>query len=43
MAEKRTKAEKEQKQAEQLEKKTERRPAQGTSKRKVRKDSSRAA
>jgi hypothetical protein len=43
MAEKRTKAEKEQQQAEQLEKKTERRPEQGTSKRKVKKDSSRAA
>jgi len=43
MAEKRTKADKEQRQADQLDKKTERRPVQGTSKRKVRKDSDRAA
>ena len=42
MAEKRTKADKEQRQADQLNKKSERRPEQ-TSKRKVRKDSSRAA
>jgi len=43
MSEKRTKADKEQRQADQLNKKSERRPEQGTSKRKVRKDSSRAA
>jgi len=43
MATKRTKADKEQRQADQLEKKSERRPEQGTSKRKVRKDFSRAA
>jgi hypothetical protein len=43
MATKRTKADKAQRQADQLEKKSERRPEQGTSKRRVRKDSSRAA
>ena len=43
MAEKRTKADKEQRQADQLNKKSERRPVQGASKKKVRKDSSRAA
>jgi hypothetical protein len=43
MATKRTKVDKEQRQADQLEKKSERRPVQGTSKRKVRKDFSRAA
>jgi hypothetical protein len=43
MATKRTKADKAQRQSDQLEKKSERRPEQGTSKRKVRKDFSRAA
>jgi hypothetical protein len=43
MAEKRAKADKEQRQADQLDKKSERRREQGTSKTKVRKDSSRAA
>jgi hypothetical protein len=43
MAEKRTKADKEQRQADQLDKKSERRPQQGTSKERVRKDSGRAA
>ena len=43
MAEKRTKADKQQRLADQLDKKSERRPEQGTGKRKVRKDSSRAA
>ncbi len=43
MAEKRTKADKEQRQANQLDKKSERRPERGTTKRKVRKDFSRAA
>jgi hypothetical protein len=43
MASKRTKADKAQRQADQLDKKSERRPEQATSKRKVRKDSTRAA
>jgi hypothetical protein len=43
MATKRTKVDKAQRQADQLEKKSERRPEQGISKRKVGKDSSRAA
>jgi hypothetical protein len=43
MANKRTKADKEQRQADQLEKKSERRPEQGTNKTKVRKDSRQAA
>lgn len=43
MATKRTKADKAQRQADQLEKKSERRPEQVTSTRKVRKDLSRAA
>jgi hypothetical protein len=43
MATKRTKADKAQRQSEHLEKKSERRPEQGTGKRKVRKDFSRAA
>jgi hypothetical protein len=43
MATKRTKADKAQRQADQLDKKTERRPEQQTSKRKVGKDSGRAA
>jgi hypothetical protein len=43
MATKRTKADKQQRQADQLEKKSQRRPEKGTSKRKVRKDISRAA
>lgn len=43
MATKRKKADKGQRQADYLEKKTERRPEQDTSKRKVREDSSRAA
>jgi len=43
MAEKRTKADKEQWLADQWDKKSERRPEQGTGKIKVRKDSSRAA
>jgi hypothetical protein len=43
MAEKRTKADKGQRQADQLQKKSERRPTQVTSKKKVREDSSRAA
>jgi len=43
MAEKRTKADKEQRQADQLDKKAERRPEQGMRKKKVRNDSSRAA
>jgi hypothetical protein len=43
MATKRTKADKAQRQSDQLEKKSERRPEQETSKRKVRKDFSRAA
>jgi hypothetical protein len=43
MATKRTKADKAQRQAEQLEKKSERRPEQVTSKRKVREEVSRAA
>jgi hypothetical protein len=38
MATKRTKADKQQRQADQLEKKSQRRPEKGTSKRKVRKD-----
>jgi len=43
MATKRTKADLAQRKADHLEKKSERRPEQETSKRKVRKDSSRAA
>jgi hypothetical protein len=43
MANKRTKADKAQRQADQLDKKSERRPEQGASKKKVRKDSSQAA
>ena len=43
MAEKRSKADKEQWLPDQLDKKSERRPEQGTGKRKVRKDFSRAA
>jgi len=43
MATKRTKADKAQRQADQLEKKSERRPEQGTSKKKVREEFSRAA
>ena len=43
MAEKRTKADKEQRQTDQLDKKSERRPEQVVRKEKVRKDSSRAA
>jgi len=43
MATKRTKTDKAQRQADQLDKKSERRPEQGTGKRKVRNDSSRAA
>jgi hypothetical protein len=43
MATKRTKADKAQRQTDQLEKKSERRPEQETGKRKVRKDFSRAA
>ena len=43
MAEKRTKTDKEQRQTDQLDKKSERRPEQVVSKEKVRKDSSRAA
>jgi hypothetical protein len=43
MATKRTKADKAQRQADQLDKKSERRPEQETGKRKVRKDFSRAA
>jgi hypothetical protein len=43
MAMKRTKADKAQRQSDQLEKKSERRSEQGTSKKAVRKDSSRAA
>jgi hypothetical protein len=43
MATKRTKADKAQRQSDQLEKKSERRPEPETSKRKVRKDSSRTA
>ena len=43
MATKRTKADQAQRQADQLEKKSERRPEQGTSRKAVRKDSSRAA
>lgn len=43
MSEKRAKADKEQRQADHLDKKSERRPEQGTSKKKVRKDFSRAA
>jgi hypothetical protein len=43
MATKRTKVDKEQRQSDQLEKKSERRPEQGTSKRKVRKDFNQAA
>jgi len=43
MATKRTKADKAQRQADQLDRKSERRPEPETSKRKVRKDSSRAA
>jgi hypothetical protein len=43
MATKRTKADKAQRQADQQEKKSERRPQQGTSKRKVRNDFIRAA
>jgi len=43
MAEKRTKADKAQRQADQLDKKAEQRPEHGTTKRKVPKDSSRAA
>jgi hypothetical protein len=43
MATKRTKADKAQRQSDQLDKKSERRPEQETSKRKIRKDFSRAA
>ena len=43
MATKRTKADKEQRQADHLEEKSERRPQQETTKKAVRKDSSRAA
>jgi hypothetical protein len=43
MATKRTKVDKEQRQSDQLEKKSERRPEQGTNKRTVRKDVSQAA
>jgi hypothetical protein len=43
MAEKRTKADKGQRQADQLDEKAERRPEKRMTKRKVRKDSSRAA
>jgi hypothetical protein len=43
MATKRTKADKAQRQADQLEKRIERRSEQGTSKRKVRKDARKAA
>jgi hypothetical protein len=42
MATKRTKVDKARRQSDQLEKKSERRPEQGTNKRKVRKDVSRA-